>query len=120
LSECRKIARVKKFTPRSERLHFVAFNQTENILGSQTSVRFARPRQYQRILRIQSMMNNLCFIRIGIGRERRILHQDFENVIVGRFRTSPSSGGGDGEAVHADDPRSALPPTVVLPDRNVS
>ena len=48
--------------------------QIENIFGSHIEFVVARPRQQQTVLRIQSMMNNLCFDRVGIGRECRIFH----------------------------------------------
>ena len=64
---------------------------------------FARPRQNQRFVRIEPVMDDLRFDRVGVGRERRLFHQD----LAARFRRPIKRRHHQVEihrqAVHADD-----------------
>src|SRR5438132_8280636 len=56
----------------------VLFDKIDNVFPSNRELALARPRDYERIFRIEPVMNELRFDRVGVGRKGRIVHQDFE------------------------------------------
>ena len=81
----------------------VPFNQIENSIGLDDKLALARTRQQQTVLRVQSMMNDLRFDGVGIRRECRILHQDFETRFGRMVKRRHHQMKIHRQAVHADD-----------------
>ena len=53
-------------------------NKIDNVFGSHGEFAFARARENERVLGIKPVMHDLRFDRVGVGRERRIFHQNFK------------------------------------------
>src|SRR5438477_10987367 len=58
------------------------FDEFDKVFSANCELAFARADENECIFRVEAMMNDLCLDRIGIGRERRLFHQEFE----ARFR----------------------------------
>src|SRR6266581_869857 len=63
-------------------------DEIENVFRANYGLTFARSRENQRILRIEPMVRDLCFYRVGVGRKSRFFHHDLE----ARFRWSIKRG----------------------------
>ena len=50
------------------------FDKIGNVVSSNCELAFARPRENERIFRIEPMMNELRFDCVGVGRKSRIVH----------------------------------------------
>jgi hypothetical protein len=73
------------------------------VFGAKGELAFARTRQNERVFRIQPVMNELRFNRVGIRRERRLFHQDFEARFGRPIKRRHHQMKIHREAIHADD-----------------
>src|SRR5437762_1952679 len=48
------------------------------VFSANGELTFARAGENECVFRVKPMMNDLCLDRVGIGRERRLFHQEFE------------------------------------------
>ena len=80
----------------------VLLDQSDNVFCFNCELVLTRPSENERLFRIEPSMRDLRFDRIGVGRKRRLLHQDLE----ARFGWSIKRGHHEmdvhREAVHAD------------------
>src|SRR5215471_20335487 len=53
-------------------------NEVKNVFCSNRELAFPRSGENERVFWIEPVMCYLGFDRVGIGRERRLFHQDFE------------------------------------------
>src|SRR5437879_11031320 len=60
----------------------VLLDKIDNLFRSDSELAFARPREKERFLRIEPVMDDLRFDRVGVGREGGFFHQNLE----ARFR----------------------------------
>ena len=82
----------------------VFLDQIDNVFRTNGEFAFARARENKRIFGIEPMMRDLRFDRVGIGRERRLFHQDFEpRMLSGPIKRGHHQVQIHREAVHADD-----------------
>ena len=52
----------------------VLLDKIDNILGPHGEFAFARTGENECIFRVESVMHDLCFDRVGVGRKRRVFH----------------------------------------------
>ena len=53
-------------------------DEFDKVFSANCELTFSRAYQNKRVFRVEPMMNDLCLDRVGIGRERRLFHQEFE------------------------------------------
>ncbi len=80
----------------------VLLNKIDNVFGSHGEFAFARTGENERVLGTKSVMRDLGFDRVGVGRKRRIFHQDFEPRFCRPIKRRHHHVQVDREAVHAD------------------
>jgi hypothetical protein len=80
----------------------VLIDKIENVFRANGELAFARARQNKRVFRIQSVVNELRLNRVGIGRERRLFHQDFEARFGWLIKRRHHQVEVHREAIHAD------------------
>ena len=79
------------------------FQRRLDVVRSNCELSLARSREHERLLRIEPVMNDLGFDRIGVGREGRLFHQDLETRFRGPIKRGHHQMKIHRQAVHADD-----------------
>ena len=80
----------------------VLLDEIDNVFRSDCDFAFAWPRENERIVRVESMMCDLRFDRVRVGRKRRVFHQDFEMRFGWAIECRHHQMEVHREAVHAD------------------
>ena len=80
----------------------VLLDQIENVFRLDCKLAFARRCENKCVSWIQPMMRDLRFDRIGVGRKRRLLHQDLETRFGRPIKRRHHQMEVHREAVHAD------------------
>src|SRR4029077_13163941 len=80
----------------------IFLDQTDNIFCSNCELVLTRPCENKRVSWIEPMMRDLRFDRIGVGRKRRLFHQDFETRFDWPIKRRQHEMKVHREAVHAD------------------
>ena len=94
----------------------------ENVFRSNCELAFARSRENQRVLWIEPMMYDLGLDGVGVRRESRIFHQDFEARLRRLVKRGHHQVKVHCEAIHADhfdwlranEPRGRLAESFVI------
>src|SRR5882724_54255 len=97
-------------------------DKIDNVFGSNCELPFARSSENQRILWIQTVVNNLGFDSVGIRRKSGFFHQDFETRFRWAIKSSQHQVKIHRKAVHTDhfdwlrtsEPRSRLAQSLVI------
>src|SRR5436189_5563090 len=77
-------------------------DKMDNVFGSNCELAFARAREDERVFRIEPMVYDLGFDSVGVRRESRIFHQDFEARLCRPIKRCHHQMNVHRDTVHAD------------------